>query len=85
MRHMKRLVQVEIGDQAFLSEGADPIGAVREIRPSALVIYVEGGGDFIVSSPAVRSVHDGKVVLDAAELDGAFLAAARSAHAREID
>lgn len=82
---MKRLVQVAIGDQAFLAEGADPIGAVREIRPTALVIYVEGGGDFIVRSPAVQSVHDGKVVLDASSLDAAFLAAAESAHSHETD
>jgi hypothetical protein len=77
--------QVSIGDQIFLEEGGEEVGAVRMIERDHLVVYVENAGDFVVSGPAVKSVHDGKVVLDPQNLDPAFLAAARGAHEHETD
>lgn len=74
-----------IGDHVFLEDGGEEIGAVRSIQPPDLVIYVEGAGDFSVAQDAIRAVHYGKVVLDAAKLEPKVLAAARSAHASEID
>jgi hypothetical protein len=76
---------VQIGDQLFLEEGGEEIGAVREIAPDHLVVYVEAAGDFTVPGPWVRAAHDGKVVLDPTKCDSPFLAAAHGAHEREIE
>jgi hypothetical protein len=76
--------QVEVGDQLFLEEGGEEIGAVRKVAPDHLVVYVEAAGDFVVQGPWVRAAHHGKVVLDADKIDdAALLAAAGRAHERE--
>ena len=39
---------IRLGDQVFTAEGADPVGAVRELRSGphpALIIYIENAGD----------------------------------------
>ena len=54
---------VQIGDQLFLEEGGEEIGAVRKVAPDHLVVYVEAAGDFTVPGPWVRAVHDGKVIV----------------------
>lgn len=74
-----------IGDHVFLEDGGEEIGAVRSIQTEALMIYVEGAGDFLVKADALRAVHYGKVVLDATKLDPQLLSAAKSAHAKETD
>jgi len=74
-----------IGDHVFLEDGGEEIGAVRQIQPKELVIYVEGAGDFVVDADAVCAVHYGKVVLDATKLEPRILTAARAAHANEIN
>jgi hypothetical protein len=76
---------VQIGDQLFLEEGGEEVGAVRKVAPDHLVVYIEAAGDFTVPGPWVRAAHDGKVVVDPALCDGEFLAAARSAHERETE
>ena len=76
--------QVQIGDQLFLEEGGEEIGAVRKVASDHLVVYVEAAGDFVVPGPWVRAAHDGKVVLDSSKVDNpALLAAAGRAHDRE--
>ena len=77
--------QVQIGDQVFLEEGGEEIGAVRKVAPDHLVVYVEAAGDFNVPGPWVRAAHNSKVVLDPEQCDELFLAAARGAHEREMD
>jgi len=77
--------QVQVGDQLFLDEGGEEIGAVRKVTPDHLVVYVEGAGDFTVPGPWVRAVHHGKVVLDKDKIDERLLAAATAAHERETD
>jgi hypothetical protein len=75
---------VQIGDQLFLEEGGEEIGAVRKVAPDHLVVYVEAAGDFVVPGQWVRAAHHGKVVLDPDKIeDGALLAAAGRAHERE--
>jgi hypothetical protein len=76
---------VQIGDQLFLEEGGEEVGAVRKVAPDHLVVYVEGAGDFTVPGPWVRAAHDGKVVLDPEKCEATFLAAARGAHERESE
>jgi hypothetical protein len=77
--------QVSVGDQVFLEEGGEEIGAVRKVAKDHLVIYVEAAGDFVVPGPGVKAAHDGKVVLAADQLDPKLLDAARSAHEGETD
>ena len=50
---------------------------------NALIVYVENAGDFEVPLSAVQSVHDGKVVLDAKQLDARLRHAIAHAHDRE--
>jgi hypothetical protein len=55
---------IEVGYQAFVSDGGEEFGAVRQVRPNGelvLVVYVENGGDFLVPLDAVVSVHDGRL------------------------
>jgi hypothetical protein len=80
-----RKFQVAVGDQLFLEEGGEEIGAVREVTPDHLVVYIENANDFIVPGEAVARAHDGKVVLDPNKVDPALLAAARAAHERETE
>jgi len=82
---MDMAFQVQIDDQLFLEEGGEEIGAVRKVAPDHLVVYVEAAGDFNVPGAWVRAAHNGKVVLDPAQCDEEFLAAARNAHERESE
>ena len=76
---------VQVGFQVFLQEGGEEIGAVREVAHDHVVVYVEGGGEFIVKGAAVRAAHDGKLVLDPTKLTPEMLAATRHAHERETE
>ena len=78
-------VPVAVGDQVYLEEGGEEIGAVRQIGADFLVVYIEGSGDFQVRGNQVAAAHDGKVVLLPAEVDPALLAAAKVAHANETE
>jgi hypothetical protein len=77
------MFQVDVGYQVFLGDGDEEIGAVREVGPEHLVVYIEGARDFVIPGPAVQSSHDGKVILDASKVDPAVLEAARHAHDHE--
>ena len=76
---------VEVGDQVFLIEGGEEIGAIRQVTPTHIVVYVEGAHDFTVAGPAVKAAHDHKVVLDPAKCEPELLEAARRAHESETD
>jgi hypothetical protein len=70
--HTPDYAAIRLGDQVYTAEGADPVGAVRELRSGthpALIIYIENSGDIAIPVPAIRAVHDGKVVLDADKLE----------------
>jgi hypothetical protein len=76
---------VEIGFQVYLQEGGEEIGAVRDVAPDHVVVYVEGSGDFVVQGPAVVSAHDGKLILDPAMLTQQMREATAHAHDRETE
>ncbi len=76
---------VQVGFQVFLKEGGEEVGAVRGVSHDHVVVYVEGSGDFIIEGPAVTSVHDGKLVLNAKKLSPAMLAATKHAHDLETE
>ena len=75
--------KVRDGFDVFLTEGGQAFGAVRQVRKSELVIYVENAGDFEVPFEAVKEAGDGKVVLDEAHLSPKLRQAIAAAHRRE--
>jgi hypothetical protein len=78
--------RVEAGYQVFTEGGGEEIGAVREVRPAGrpeIVIYLENHGEQLVPLAAVRSVHDGKVIVDLAKLDPEVRRAIAHAHDAE--
>ena len=72
-----------IGFQVYLEEGGEEVGAVREVHREYMLIYIENAGDFRVGPAAIRSVHDGKVLLELARLDETLRAAIAHAHDEE--
>ncbi len=81
-----KLEGIEVGFQAYLEEGGEDFGAVREVAPDGrdeIIIYVENAGDFIVPVRAVASAHDGKVILRGDRLDQRLRDAIAHAHDRE--
>ena len=74
---------IEVGYQAFVSDGGEEFGAVREVSPNGrpeLVIYVENAGDFLVPLSAVEAVHSQKVILDCGKLERRLRQAIGHAH-----
>ena len=77
---------IEIGYQAFVSDGGEEFGAVRAVSPNGrpeLVIYVENSGEYTVPLAAVAAVHPQKVLLNVAKLDKRLRAAIGHAHDAE--
>ena len=77
---------IEVGYQAFASDGGEEFGAVRQVAPAGrpeLVIYVENAGDFIVPFDAVEAVHSEKVILNCRKLDRRLRQAIGHAHDAE--
>jgi hypothetical protein len=75
---------IEVGYQAFVSDGGEEFGAIREVLPDALVVYVENAGDFRVPLEAVAAVHSQKVVFDCGKLDERLRQAIGHAHDGEV-
>jgi hypothetical protein len=80
-----RTIQIQVGDQVFLEEGGEEIGAVRRVAKDHVVVYIEGAGDFTLTGPEIAAVHDGKVRLDRDKLEPALLSAAQTAHDNETE
>jgi hypothetical protein len=76
-------LKVSVGDHVFVDHSDEEVGAVRQVEPDHIIVYIENGGDFVVRRPHVKSAHDGKVVLDPAKAEPLLLEAARKAHERE--
>lgn len=74
---------VSVGDQVFLDGNPEEIGAVRQVTPDSVVVYIENAGDFTVRGPHVKAAHDGKLVLDPKHAEPTLLEAAKRAHTRE--
>jgi hypothetical protein len=77
-------VTVVVGDQVFSREGTLPFGAVRHVRVHELIVNIEGSGDVVVPAVAVRSVHDGKVIVDVGALPSSVREAIAVAHKNEV-
>ena len=80
------LDRIQIGYQAFASDGGEEFGAVRQVSPNGqpeLVIYVENSGDFVVPLDAVDAAHSGKVVFNCGKLEARLRKAIEHAHDAE--
>lgn len=71
---------IEVGYQAFLNDGGEEFGAVRDVSKQGVVVYVENAGDYQIAFDAVTAVHSQKVIFDAAKLDAKLLEAISHAH-----
>ena len=77
---------IQVGYQAFLSDGREEFGAVRQVSPNGepmLLVYVENAGDFLIPLEAVASVHAQKVVFECRKLDPDLRRAIGHAHEAE--
>ncbi|HEY1706640.1 MAG TPA: hypothetical protein VGG10_00135 [Rhizomicrobium sp.] len=59
---------IQEGFTVFVHDGEKAFGAVRQVHPHEIVVYIENAGDFAVPVSAVKEVHDEKVVLDRGKL-----------------
>ena len=75
--------RIEVGYQAFVSDGSDEFGAIRSVSRDGLVVYVENAGDFPVPLEAVTAVHSQKVIFDCRKLDRRVRKAIGHAHEAE--
>jgi hypothetical protein len=74
---------IQRGFMVFLAEGQEGIGAVRDVQPDAISVFVENFGEFLVPLDAVKAVHDQKVVLDRDQVSVKLLRAVEHAHDSE--
>ena len=74
---------IEVGYQTFVADGDDEFGAVRDVSPDGLVVYVENAGEFRVPLDAVKAVHSQKVIFDCGKLDRRLRRAIGHAHDAE--
>ena len=75
---------IEVGYQAFVSDGGDEFGAVRQVSPNGEpALVIENAGDFLVPLDAVAAVHSQKVIFECGKLDPRFRRAIGHAHDAE--
>ncbi|HWT84747.1 MAG TPA: hypothetical protein VN177_03175 [Myxococcales bacterium] len=79
----KRMPPIEVGYQAFAQGSEEEFGAVRQVRPQDLVVYIEDAGDTIIPLSAVTDVIEGKVIVDTQKLDEGVRRAIANAHRDE--
>jgi len=74
---------IQEGFDVFVHDGEKAFGAVRKVSPHEITVYIENGGDFVVSRDAVLDVHSEKVILNYPRLDARLKEAIDRAHTRE--
>jgi hypothetical protein len=80
---MTHSLRVSVGDQVYVGDNLEEVGAVRQVERDHLVVYIENAGDFRVEGTCVRGAHDGKVILDPETLDPKLAEAVARAHSDE--
>ena len=75
--------KIREGFDVFLHDGDKAFGAVRQVRKTELVVYIENAGDFEIPLSAVKDAEAEKVILDSARLDPKLREAIRRAHRGE--
>ena len=74
---------VRPGFDAFVRDGGEKFGTVREVDGGELTIYVENAGDFRIPRNAVVGVHAQKIVVDCRRVDRSLCEAIGHAHEAE--
>ena len=82
---MTQAVPVKIGDQLFDKEDGAAFGAVVGVHEHELLVEIEGVGQTVLSGAAIRAVHDGKLIVDLAQLPAPLRASIQRAHDRETE
>jgi hypothetical protein len=79
--------RIEVGYQAFVTDGTEEFGAIRAVAPHLreVTVYVENAGDFNVPVDAITKVASGKVTFDCKKLEPKLRAAIGHAHDRETE
>ena len=77
--------KIDVGYQAFISDGDEAFGAVREISPDGLVVDVENASDvlFFVPFDAIKAVSSQKVIFNCERLGSDLRQAIGHAHDAE--
>lgn len=75
--------RIEVGYQAFVSDGGEEFGAVRAVSSDGVVVWIENAGEFLVPLDAVRDVHSQKVVFECRKLGRGIREAIGHAHEAE--
>jgi hypothetical protein len=75
--------KIREGFDVFLHDGDKAFGAVRQVRKTGIMVYVENAGDFEIPFSAIKDAEAEKVILDSAKLDAKLLEAIRRAHTGE--
>lgn len=75
--------QIQVGFQAFVSDGGEEFGAVPAVSADSVVVWVENVGEFRVPLEAVQDVHSQKVIFDCRKLDRRVREAIGHAHESE--
>lgn len=76
--------RIEPGFRAFVCDGCDPFGAIREVSAEGIVLYVENAGEFVVPFDTVEAVHAQKVIFDCGTLAPEIREAIGHAHDAEV-
>lgn len=79
-----KLAEIQKDAQVFAQEGQVAVGAVRQVKPSSIEVYVENYGQVELTPDQISSAHDGKVVLALDKLSDDLRAAIAHAHDREL-
>jgi hypothetical protein len=82
---MTQPVSVKIGDQLFQREGDAAFGSVVGIHAHELLVEIEGVGQTVIPAAAIKAVHDGKLIVDLAQLPPPLRASIKHAHDRETE
>ena len=76
--------RIEVGYQAFVSDGGEEFGAVRAVSPDGVVVWIENAGEFRVPLDAVQDVHSQKVIFECRKLGRRIREAIGHAHEGEV-
>jgi hypothetical protein len=76
--------EIQVGYHAFVTDGGQEFGAIRQVTPNSVVVYIENAGDFELPLDAVKAVHSQKVIFDCSKLDPRIREAINHAHDAEV-
>ena len=82
---MTQSVPIKIGDQLFQREDGAAFGAVVGIHAHELLVEIEGVGQSVIPAAAIKAVHDGKLIVDLAQLPAPLRTSIKHAHDRETE